>query len=179
MFRRLSSSLRFLSAKMQGTEECNIVIVGLDNGGKSTVINYLQSCKDAQAPSGAEEVAPTVGFRVETFKRNNLNFTAFDMSGQGKYRNLWEKQYTEVHGIIFVIDSSDKLRMAVARDELEMLLANDTVKSRSIPILFMANKKDREGAASPAECVKLLALEDIQQRAWSIMYVLGLTLRRH
>lgn len=31
----------------------------------------------------------TVGFLVEKFKYGNVNFTMFDMSGQGRYRNLW------------------------------------------------------------------------------------------
>lgn len=38
----------------------------------------------------------------------NVGFTAFDMSGQGRYRSLWEHYYRDCQGIIFVIDSSDK-----------------------------------------------------------------------
>jgi len=49
-------------------------------------------CKDA-----ASEVVPTVGFQVEQFSKSNINFTAFDMSGQGRYRNLWEHYYKDVH----------------------------------------------------------------------------------
>ena len=67
----------------------------------------------------------------------NVGFTAFDMSGQGRYRNLWEHYYRDCQvssstlislyklsskGIIFVVDSSDRLRMVVAKDELDMLL---------------------------------------------------------
>jgi len=70
------------------------------------------------------DVVPTVGFSVEEFTRNGLTFTVFDMSGQGRYRNLWEHYYKEVGGIIFCIDSTDKLRMCVAKDELESLLAH-------------------------------------------------------
>ena len=67
-----------------------------------------------------------------------MGFTAFDMSGQGRYRNLWEHYYRDCQvaiiitpdinldifhqGIIFVVDSSDRLRMVVAKDELDMLL---------------------------------------------------------
>ena len=40
------------------------------------------------------------------------------MSGQGRYRNLWEHYYKDCQGIVFVVDSSDKLRMVVAKDEL-------------------------------------------------------------
>lgn len=56
------------------------------------------------------------------FPDRNVGFTAFDMSGQGRYRNLWEHYYKECQGIVFVVDSSDKLRMVVAKDELDMLL---------------------------------------------------------
>ncbi len=58
-----------------------------------------------------------------------MGFTAFDMSGQGRYRNLWEHYYKECQGIVFVVDSSDKLRMVVAKDELDMLLQVSEKKS--------------------------------------------------
>lgn len=43
--------------------------------------------------------------------RRGLKFTAFDMSGAGRYRVLWEQYYPEAHAVIFVIDSADKLRL--------------------------------------------------------------------
>lgn len=39
------------------------------------------------------EPTPTVGFRVEEFAKDNLNFTIFDMSGQSRYRTLWEHYF--------------------------------------------------------------------------------------
>lgn len=42
------------------------------------------------------ETTPTVGFQMEQFSRNNLKFTIFDMSGQSRYRNLWEVYYVDV-----------------------------------------------------------------------------------
>jgi ADP-ribosylation factor-like protein 6 len=70
------------------------------------------------------ELAPTVGFSVETFTRNKLNLTVFDMSGQGRYRDMWEHYYPEAHGIIWVLDASDKVRACVARDELDAMLSH-------------------------------------------------------
>eukprot|EP00965_Chrysotila_dentata_P238515 6202556-Pleurochrysis_carterae.AAC.3 len=128
-----------------------ILCVGLDNSGKSTIINYLKpkkvrgklslgrfACRKhrvqflhlpaatflAASQAAAAEVVPTVGFTVDTFSKNGITFTVFDMSGQGRYRNLWEHYYKEVAGIIFCIDSTDKIRMCVAKDELESLLSN-------------------------------------------------------
>ena len=72
------------------SKKAQIIIVGLDNSGKSTMINILKPSKYAQV-----EIAATIGFKVETFKHSKINFTCFDMSGQGKYRSLWEKYYAE------------------------------------------------------------------------------------
>lgn len=40
-----------------------------------------------------------------------LNLTVFDMSGAGRYRQLWSQYYLEAQAIIFVLDSADKLRL--------------------------------------------------------------------
>ena len=47
------------------------------------------------------------------------------MSGQGRYRSLWEQYYRETEAIIFVIDSSDKIRIEVAKNELHTLLQHE------------------------------------------------------
>ena len=44
------------------------------------------------------------------------------MSGQGKYRDLWEQYYDQSEAIIFVVDAADQLRVKVAKNELELLL---------------------------------------------------------
>ena len=90
------------------------------------------------------------------------------MSGQGRYRNLWEHYYKECQGIVFVVDSSDKLRMVVAKDELDMLLQHPDIRSRKIPILFFANKMDIPGALTPFECSQQLELDRISDRPWHI-----------
>jgi ADP-ribosylation factor-like protein 6 len=62
------------------------------------------------------------------------------MSGQGRYRNLWEHYYTDVEAIIFVLDSTDRLRMCVAKEELIQLLTHDDIKKTRAPVLFFSNK---------------------------------------
>ena len=70
------------------SKKADIIFVGLDRSGKSTMINYLKPQKYAEV-----EIAATVGYSIETFSKSKINFTAMDMSGQGKYRSLWEKYY--------------------------------------------------------------------------------------
>merc|ERR1719183_2867209 len=134
LFKRLSQLFS------SGKQQARILCVGLDNSGKSTIINFLKPKKAATT-----DVVPTVGFSVEEFSKANLSFTVFDMSGQGRYRNLWEHYYKEAAAIIFCIDSTDKIRLCVAKDELDGVLA---AAGRNVPILFFANKMDLPTALS-------------------------------
>uniref|UniRef100_A0AC35UFY0 ADP-ribosylation factor-like protein 6 n=1 Tax=Rhabditophanes sp. KR3021 TaxID=114890 RepID=A0AC35UFY0_9BILA len=110
-----------------GKKNVNILIVGLDNSGKTTLINRLKP-EIKQSPT----VVPTVGYLVEKFNYQNFQIQAYDMAGQAKYRDNWETFLPGVHGIIFVVDSSDKLRMPVARDEIFGLLDKMEVLNRSV-----------------------------------------------
>ena len=109
---------------------------------------------------------PTVGFSMEEFSKDNLSFSVFDMSGQGRYRNLWEHYYKDCGGIIFTVDATDQLRMCVARDELLGLL--DHADLKDVPIVFFANKMDLPTALSPVECVQRLELDKITDKPWHI-----------
>jgi ADP-ribosylation factor-like protein 6 len=157
LFKQLASAFGLLRATVR------ILVVGLDNSGKTTLINHLKPKKAA-----VTEVVPTVGFQVEEFAKNNLNFTVFDMSGQDRYRSLWENYYRDVEAIIFVIDCTDKIRMCVAKDELETLLSHDDFVDLDIPILFFANKMDMPSALTPTDVMKMLELERITDKPWHI-----------
>ncbi|CAM9448638.1 unnamed protein product [Heterosigma akashiwo] len=76
--------------------EVRILVVGLDNSGKTTLINHIKPKK-----ATTFEATPTVGFQVEEFSKNSLNFTIFDMSGQARYRSLWEHYYRDVEVKLF------------------------------------------------------------------------------
>lgn len=114
-----------------GKRNVNILVIGLDNSGKTTILNQLKS-QEVQSMT----IVPTVGYNVEKFTNANFTFTAFDMSGQSKYRNLWENYYKNVQGIIFVVDSVDRLRVAVARDELWILLDHKDVMHKKVSIKY-------------------------------------------
>ena len=87
------------------------------------------------------------------------------MSGQSRYRSTWERYYAASHGVVFVIDSSDAVRLAVAANELRLMLQHPDVRqagngdSCRLPILVLANKTDL-AAAIPIGQVK-----EISERA--------------
>lgn len=146
-----SQLLNFLGIRKR---EVNVLVVGLDNSGKTTVMNHFKP-RNMQV----QEIVPTVGFNVEKFDLKNLKITAFDMSGQGKYRSLWEHYYQGVEAVIFVVDSSDSLRMVVAKDELDTMLQHADFKGKNIPILFLANKIDLPDAMSASKIAQILGLD--------------------
>ncbi|XP_041699501.1 ADP-ribosylation factor-like protein 6 isoform X4 [Coregonus clupeaformis] len=160
-------------------KEVNVLCLGLDNSGKTTIINQLKPTNQSLfgplsddwkhvSQTQTQDIVPTIGFNIEKFKSSSLSFTVFDMSGQSRYRNLWEHYYKESHAIIFVIDSGDKLRMVVAKEELDTLLNHQDIRSRRLPVLFFANKSDLREAMSLVKVSQLLCLENIKDKPWHI-----------
>ncbi|XP_029494316.1 ADP-ribosylation factor-like protein 6 isoform X2 [Oncorhynchus nerka] len=160
-------------------KEVNVLCLGLDNSGKTTIINQLKPSNQSLfgplsddwkhvSQTQTQDIVPTIGFNIEKFKSSSLSFTVFDMSGQSRYRNLWEHYYKESHAIIFVIDSGDQLRMVVAKEELDTLLNHQDIRSRRLPVLFFANKSDLREAMSLVKVSQLLCLENIKDKPWHI-----------
>merc|ERR1711862_110995 len=140
---------------MGAKKKVRIVVVGLDNSGKTTVLNCLKPKK------ASLETVPTVGFSTEEFQKHGVNFCAFDMSGQSRYRNLWEHYYDDIEGIIVVVDAAEQIRFAVVKNELEQMIENEAVSKRRLPVLFLSNKMDADGACAPEEITKQLDIERI------------------
>ena len=86
----------------------------------------------------------------------------------GKLREAWEKLYKTCDGIIFVLDSSDPLRLAVAKEELALTLCHEDLEQKPVPILFLSNKMDLSDAIGCDSCTKALGLSDIRDRRWRI-----------
>jgi len=135
-------------------KKVDLITCGLDFSGKSTIINQLKPTKLRE-----DHLAPTVGYQVESFTKGQVTFKVYDMGGAKKFRNLWEHYFRDVQGVIFVIDSSDLIRICLVKDELSMLVSNKDLKG--VPILFFANKMDIPGALPPAELAEKLDLAEL------------------
>ncbi|XP_074599153.1 ADP-ribosylation factor-like protein 6 [Brevipalpus obovatus] len=147
-----------------GRKDVNILVVGLDNSGKTTILNHFKS-EEEKSP----EIVATIGFNVDKFRMNHLNFTAFDMSGQGRYRNLWEHYFKGINAIVFVIDSSDSLRLVVAKEELDLMLKHEEISTKPhLPILFFSNKMDLKDSLSSLQISQALGLNLLKERSWHI-----------
>lgn len=98
-----------------GKKDMRILMLGLDAAGKTTILYKLKL-------GDVVSSVPTIGFNVETVEYKNIKFTVWDVGGQDKIRLLWRHYYQNTQGLIFVVDSSDKDRIDIAREELQRML---------------------------------------------------------
>ncbi|VVD00521.1 unnamed protein product, partial [Leptidea sinapis] len=74
-----------------------------------------------------EKVLPTVGFKAVNLVHKDTPVTIYDLGGGPQFRQIWSQYYSEVHGVIFVIDSSDYSRLEECKAVLEEVLSHDKI----------------------------------------------------
>eukprot|EP01084_Bolivina_argentea_P131771 232551_1 len=138
--------LDFLFKKffIKETPKCRILILGLDNAGKT-------SCLKRFSDEEIDHIMPTQGFNIKKLEQQGFNATIWDLGGQKAIRTYWRNYFDNSDAIIFVIDSSDKRRIEEAGIELLNLL-NDK-KLTNVPLLVLANKQDLPSAFSIKEVI--------------------------
>lgn len=137
-----------------------MLILGLDGAGKTTILYRLQIGE-------VVSTVPTIGFNVETLTYKNLKFNVWDLGGQTTIRPYWRCYYANTAAVIFVVDSTDKDRIATSSDELHTMLKEEELKDSAL--LVFANKQDQPGALSSSEVSKALNLTSLKDRSWTIM----------
>lgn len=92
---------------------------------------------------------PTIGSNVEEIEYKNLKFYCWDIGGQNALRQSWSNYFADTHvrnyplslfltqhlltfllflcfkAIIYVVDSTDRDRLSVAKEELDKTLKHD------------------------------------------------------
>lgn len=102
-----------------------LILIGLDNAGKTKTVNNLAGEKD-------DRVLPTVGFKAVNLVHKDTPVTIYDLGGGPHFRQIWSQYYSEVHGVIFVIDSSDFTRLDECRAVLGEVLSHDKISGMSV-----------------------------------------------
>ncbi|SPP88025.1 ADP-ribosylation factor 1-like [Drosophila guanche] len=137
--------------------EVRILMVGLDNAGKTTILYKLKLGEIIST-------IPTIGFNVETVEYKNINFTVWDVGGQVKIRTLWKHYFVNTQGLIFVVDSNDRDRIDEAREELMHILEAHDLRV----LLIFANKQDIPNAMNATEIGNRLGLHTLRNHDWYI-----------
>ena len=123
-----------------------IVITGLDNAGKTSILTALDKKYDFS--KDIVSLAPTirVEYHAMEFLTNKVVF--WDMGGQAKYREMYQaKQDLYFAGtdlVLFVIDIQDKERFETSLNYLDMILTNFLENKIEIPLIIAFHKFDPE-----------------------------------
>lgn len=126
-----------------------LLLLGLDNGGKTTLLHLLKT-------DLLRAHAPTAHPHAEEVLVGNVLFHTHDLGGHAATRQLWRRYAsTQIDGIVFVVDAADSDRFAEARGHLLEVIA----EPNTVPVAVFANKTDMWSAASYGQLRTALGLE--------------------
>ncbi|XP_032554675.1 ADP-ribosylation factor-like protein 5B isoform X1 [Chiroxiphia lanceolata] len=146
--------------------EHKVIIVGLDNAGKTTILyQFLMN--------EVVHTSPTIGSNVEEIVVKNTHFLMWDIGGQESLRSSWNTYYSNTEFIILVVDSIDRERLSITKEELYRMLAHEDL--RKAAVLIFANKQDMKGCMTAAEISTYLTLSSIKDHPWHIQSCCALT----
>ncbi len=151
--------LSLLKKLKKNDKEARLLVLGLDNSGKTTILKRLSD-------EEISHVMPTQGFNVKSLVQNDVTLNVWDIGGQKSIRPYWRNYFEHTDALIYVIDSADQIRMEETGVELNQLLGEEQLEG--VPILIFANKQDLISAHSSEEISEGLNLVEINDRPWSI-----------
>ncbi len=155
----MGSLLSSTWALLFGQRSRKLLILGLNNAGKTSILYALQL--NRLVPT-----QPTIGGNAEEFSFKNLSFIAWDLGGQETFRESWNLYYKSTDAVIFVVDSSEPGRFSLAKKELHLLMQHPEL-SRACVLVF-ANKQDIQGAIPVEHVIEALDLRQFGGRAWTV-----------
>ncbi len=80
-------------------------------------------------------------------------------------RPYWRCYYQDTNAVIFVVDSADKERIEIAKQELDLMLQEEELKG--VPVLVLANKQDLPNALNDQEVGFAAQIAIDMQRSWT------------
>ncbi|GFY80383.1 ADP-ribosylation factor family protein [Actinidia rufa] len=82
-------------------KEMRILMVGLDNSGKTTIVLKING-------EDTSVISPTLGFNIKTMTYNKYyTLNIWDVGGQRTIRSYWRNYFEQTDGLVWVVDSSD------------------------------------------------------------------------
>ncbi|MFW9894284.1 MAG: ATP/GTP-binding protein [Promethearchaeota archaeon] len=129
-----------------GDNTIKIVVSGPLQSGKSSYIKYLdQNALNVEA-KGKDERYYTVGMDLGSVKLNGFDCYLFGTPGLLRFSVMRNIVTSGSDGIIFIFDS-----VHPEKDDSAIVILNSVRKllSTNIPVVFLANKQDVEGARPP------------------------------
>ncbi|XP_041099304.1 ADP-ribosylation factor-like protein 2 [Polyodon spathula] len=152
--------LTILQKMKQKEKEVRLLMLGLDNAGKTTILKKFNG-------EDISTISPTLGFNIKTLEHRGFKLNVWDVGGQKSLRSYWRNYFESTDGLIWVVDSADRLRLEDCRRELGGLLLEERLSGATL--LVFANKQDLPGALSKDAIREALDLDSIKTHHWCIM----------
>ncbi|XP_061755949.1 ADP-ribosylation factor-like protein 13A isoform X2 [Nerophis ophidion] len=140
-------------------QRCQTIHVSL------AMLDWNITCPSSLVPH-AVEGGPTQGCVRNQTRVENYLVTLLDVGGSV---GAWGDFYGEAHGIIFVVDSSDRPRIKEVKEVLADLLKQPRVAGK--PILVLANKQDKMRALLGSDLTEMLSLEKLVNQSRSLCHI--------
>ncbi|KAL5450803.1 ADP-ribosylation factor-like protein 2, variant 3 [Paraphaeosphaeria minitans] len=99
-------------------KEMRILMLGLDNAGKTTIVKKIMN-------EDVNSVSPTLGFIIKTIEYDGYKLNIWDVGGQKTLRTYWKNYFEKTDTLIWVVDATDRERIDDCRRELEGLLQEE------------------------------------------------------
>jgi ADP-ribosylation factor-like protein 2 len=158
--------LNIIRKTKEKEKEIRILILGLDNAGKTTIVKKFNG-------EDINTISPTLGFNIKTLFFKDFKLSIWDVGGQVSIRTYWRNFFEQTDGLIWVIDSSDQSRLQACKVELHELLKQEKLAGATLLIFY--NKSDIEGSMSLQQIKEFLDLDKIHSRHWAILPSSGVT----
>ncbi|RPB23199.1 ARF/SAR superfamily [Terfezia boudieri ATCC MYA-4762] len=147
-------------------KELRVLMLGLDNAGKTTVVKQIMN-------EDVHDVSPTLGFIIKTIEFSGYKLNIWDVGGQKTLRSYWRNYFEKTDCLIWVVDATDRFRLDDCAEELHGLLQEERLLGASL--LVFANKSEVVGAMGVEEIRTGLRLDQIKTHKWTIMRCSAMT----
>eukprot|EP00753_Platysulcus_tardus_P014272 PLAT4282.1.p1 GENE.PLAT4282.1~~PLAT4282.1.p1 ORF type:complete len:279 (+),score=96.84 PLAT4282.1:117-953(+) len=152
MFTLVGGLLRMLLSKPR----MKLLILGVDNAGKTTVLEQMKGIFSNKEGMPPERITPTLGLNVGRLSIDGCDVECNDVGGGARFRSIWSSYYEDAHGLLFVVDASDEERFEEAAKTLHAVLEEEALAG--VPLVILANKQDVPGAKSELDISHALRL---------------------
>ncbi|XP_007904431.1 ADP-ribosylation factor-like protein 9 [Callorhinchus milii] len=149
--KRRCSEEEYEVIKETDARDKQILVLGLDGAGKTSILNCLATSKVKRS------TAPTQGFNAMCIHTGDCKLDFLEIGGSYNLRSYWNLYLSRAQLLVYVVDAADHERLPLAKQELHKLLKEDP----QLPLVLLANKQDVDGALNISELHRNLSLHNV------------------
>ncbi|KAA3457510.1 ADP-ribosylation factor-like protein 2 [Gossypium australe] len=90
-------------------KEMRILMVGLDNSGKTTIVLKING-------EDTSIISPTLGFNIKTISYQKYTLNIWDVGGQRTIRSYWRNYFEQTDGLVWRLSGASLLILANKQD---------------------------------------------------------------